>query len=272
MKRSVSALPRLLLVLIVANLATGSGFAFVRSGSQPGRHLATGNVGNHAPALPTARPTLDTKAPWLAHLKASTLRIQVQRCGKTYSGTGFGIGKNMILTNRHVVDGASKIIAITNSGTAFYVERVALSPFSDLAILEADHPLPNVLSLGSASSIKGTHTLPQSSIVTVAGYPLGGALMVTVGRVVNYLHSFDLDPNLDSGSILRVSAAAMPGSSGSPVVDERGTLIGVIFGVEKATTYALAVPDSSFAEIPSIQNLHVPYQRCIPGEEDQSGG
>jgi len=83
---------------------------------------------------------------------------------------------------------------------------------------------------------------PRASPVWVAGYPLGGALKLVRGTVLNYTSG---GPFGESGRLMRSDAPLKSGNSGSPVLDASGRVVGVAFGVESDNSDALIVPVST---------------------------
>jgi S1-C subfamily serine protease len=75
--------------------------------------------------------------------------------------------------------------------------------------------------------------------VTVAGYPLGGKLTLRQGTVIDYVDGSRLGV---PGRVMRLSARVQPGNSGGPVLNERGKIVAVVYAIELATSYGLAIP------------------------------
>jgi S1-C subfamily serine protease len=75
--------------------------------------------------------------------------------------------------------------------------------------------------------------------VWVAGYPEGDHLTVTSGEVLNTLSG---SPYGLSGPVLAISAPVQPGSSGSPLLDADGKVVGVVFARDVANRDGLAMP------------------------------
>lgn len=155
------------------------------------------------------------------------------------SGTGFFISADgRVLTNHHVLLGASSVSAVTSDGASLPVEGVlAADEMLDLAILKVPgerHPFLRLSSLGPPDV--GTRIL-------VVGNPLGLDGTVSEGIVSALRKEGPRD-------LVQIGAAISPGSSGSPVV----TLDGVVVGVAQSSMVEgqalnFAVPSSAVARL-----------------------
>jgi serine protease Do len=133
------------------------------------------------------------------------------------TGTGFYVTDKLVVTNHHVIDGASEI----NVGTGNDLTRaevVMRDRANDLAILKVEKSgacLPLAESLRAASG----------DPVYVLGYPLSGLLSQDLGvseGLINNTFGIQDDPRM-----YQVSVPIQPGNSGSPVLNNRGEVIGV---------------------------------------------
>jgi len=153
-------------------------------------------------------------------------------------GTGFVVTGGLIVTNHHVVEGASRILAV-GPHTEFYIASILVEdPRQDIAILKAvSHRLP-ALSLASSPPAIGSR-------VVVLGNPLGLAGTLSEGVVSAYrADGIDTAPREhDDTPRIQISAPISPGSSGSPVMDSEGNVIGVaVSGFRHAQNLNFAVP------------------------------
>ncbi len=136
---------------------------------------------------------------------------------KLSKGSGFFIAPERVVTNRHVIDGAFKAEIHTTSGNTYNVRGVlAVDGEGDIALLQIDIG-PNMV-----SPLTITRTSPQEGeSVVVVGNPLG-----LEGSVSNGIVSAVRDiPNF--GRIIQITAPISSGSSGSPVINMQGQVIGV---------------------------------------------
>ncbi len=133
-----------------------------------------------------------------------------------------------MLTNRHVVE-KCKSIETHLGGRVVTLSLVTVSQQSDLALLRSTEKA------GRASKLRSNGPLLGEPVI-VAGYPLSGlladGLKITSGEV----------SGVSSGSsTIQISAPIQPGSSGSPVFDRSGLVIGIAYSQLDAEKYAEAV-------------------------------
>ena len=136
---------------------------------------------------------------------------------KLSRGSGFFTARDRVITNRHVLEGAYKAEIHTVDDLAYYVKGVlAVDGEGDIALLQVDIP-PTV-----ARPLTVVRTSPQEGeSIVVIGNPLG-----LEGSISNGIVSAVRDiPNF--GRIIQITAPISPGSSGSPVVNMRGEVVGV---------------------------------------------
>ncbi|HSU17842.1 trypsin-like peptidase domain-containing protein [Longimicrobium sp.] len=135
-------------------------------------------------------------------------------------GSGFYLPDGRIATNRHVVEGASRIEATTADerrvGTAQYAEAVG-GVTADLAILPRINTPPATLPLARA--------LPEvGEAIVVIGAPEGLSNTVSTG-IVSAVR------RVEGRTLLQISAPISHGSSGGPVLNMRGEVVGVSVAV-----------------------------------------
>ena len=125
-----------------------------------------------------------------------------------------------VLTNKHVVRACTRIKLRTETSVLVDAKILALDDSDDLAILEADWTPSAVASFRSGPAIR-----PGDDVVVV-GFPLSGLLAdqvnVTTGSV-SALAGLHNDNHL-----LQMSAPVQPGSSGGPLFDLSGNVIGIV--------------------------------------------
>ena len=131
--------------------------------------------------------------------------------------------KGIILTNDHVVSGASKIIATTQTGVELECEVVGADTDNDLAVLRALRPagaLP-AIKLGSSSDL-----LIGETIVAI-GNPFGLSNTVTAGVVSATGRTVRAENERTYTDFIQTDASINPGNSGGPLVNLDGDMIGV---------------------------------------------
>jgi serine protease Do len=157
-------------------------------------------------------------------------------------GTGFVIRGGYILTNHHVVEGASRMQAVLPDKSVLELPGVlAQDAGHDLAILKAPahhlQPLPLV---------RPGLTEPGERVV-VLGNPLGFSSTLSDGIVSAYRENgIDEDPDFIKGPLLQITAPISEGSSGSPVMNLNGEVVGVAVAFyDGGQSLNFAVPASS---------------------------
>ncbi|MEO8432999.1 MAG: trypsin-like peptidase domain-containing protein [Acidobacteriota bacterium] len=149
--------------------------------------------------------------------------------------------RGIILTNDHVISGASRIIATTRSGAELECEVVGSDADNDLAVLRVKKPgapLPT-LKLGTSSDI-----LIGETIVAI-GNPFGFSNTVTAGVVSAMGRSVKGAENQRVYTdFIQIDAPINPGNSGGPVVNIQGEMIGIataIIGGAQGIGFAIPV-------------------------------
>lgn len=184
----------------------------------------------------TAQPTEETEQTDASESAADDQ--QVQRVGKAIrpavtsistrtgtaaasGGTGWFVAENFVITNSHVVDGASSITCWTLEGDSFEAEVVDSTdyrsrPYHDVALLRTDFSAPKVLSLGDESSLTEGQTVVQ------VGHPYAiGNWVIASGEYVR---------ERKFGDAILTTTPNMSGNSGSPLVTLDGTVVGLTTG------------------------------------------
>lgn len=182
---------------------------------------------------------------------AAVAFIATELDGKAYGGTAFGVGANgLLVTNRHNVRSdsghAATRIAVKFANTSAYLPAhvVRESPSDDIALLKMDRPGDYPVVAGVSAAMDEARV---GSPVVVIGFP----------------HSLDtpmegdvVKTSLEGGTVskrvtglLQIASYAGHGSSGSPVFDSRGWVIGVVWGgaVESQGRIVYAVPGDRLA-------------------------
>ena len=135
-------------------------------------------------------------------------------------GSGFVIDpEGVIVTNNHVIEGASEIIIDFNDGSKLNAELVGTDAKTDLAVLrvKADKPLPYV-KLGSSDDAR------VGDWVMVIGNPFGLNSSVSVGIISARNRDIQSGPY---DNYIQTDAAINQGNSGGPLFDKNGDVIGV---------------------------------------------
>jgi len=161
------------------------------------------------------------------------VKVLATGCPNTHEGTSFFIAPHLVVTNAHVVAGATSVTV--GGATA----QVALfDPVNDLSILR-------VASLTSASPMRLAPSAPTSGArARVIGFPLDGTRTISPSIINGEItaESRDIyDTRTFARTVLVVYSNIEPGNSGSPVV-VRGDVTGVVFSkslTQSETAYAI---------------------------------
>ena len=139
-------------------------------------------------------------------------------------GSGFVIDEaGHIVTNQHVVEGAEEISARFADGVRREAEVVGQDPSTDVALIQVDAPQKALkpLTLGDSNSIG------VGDPVIAIGNPLNVGISVTTGIVSGLGRPIKAPNNYTIDDAVQTDAAINPGNSGGPLLDSRGTVIGV---------------------------------------------
>jgi len=177
-----------------------------------------------------------------------------------------GLGSGMIidpeghiLTNHHVVGGATKIEVILSDGRKFAASLIGSDPKTDLAVIKisAKEPLPYV-TFGDSDQVQ------IGEWVVAIGHPRGLDQTVTHG-IISAKHRRGITDPSSYQDFLQTDAAINPGNSGGPLLNLKGEVIGV---------NAAIVSESGGFEgigftIPSNMALHVAKSLILHGKVER---
>ncbi|MDE0635730.1 MAG: tetratricopeptide repeat protein [Candidatus Poribacteria bacterium] len=156
---------------------------------------------------------------------AVTVYLEMQdKNGKTLGiGSGFFVKSNLIATNYHVIEGAAKGTAkLVGKNTTYNIEGVtATDKTNDLVLLKVTAYGTKPLSLGDSDKVRIGET------VYVAGNPKGLEGTFSDGIISSRRDKLTKER-------LQMTAPISPGSSGGPVLNRKGEVIGVSFAVYKS--------------------------------------
>lgn len=156
-------------------------------------------------------------------------------------GSGFFVGRGRVVTNLHVVGKAARVEVRTFEGETFAVEGLrAYDAARDLALLEAAVPARAEV---TTLELAGVLPRPGEEIFVVSN-PRGEGWRVTSGHALAPWWLQEL------GEMLPFTAAVARGSSGGPVVNFEGRVVGVAtMSLRRASEFYLAVPGECAAAL-----------------------
>lgn len=177
-----------------------------------------------APAVPAAAQMSQAALPAVtprqiaanAHAALLMVHAMNERGDTLGVGTGFVVSSDgLFVTNYHVIEEAERlVVSLLDGGKYEQVELVSSDPASDLALMKLPATGLRPLRMGSDARME------VGDKVYVMGNPLGMSGTFSDGMVSG-------KRPLEGVSMLQISAPISPGSSGGPVMNERGEVIGV---------------------------------------------
>ena len=180
-------------------------------------------------------PTPESSGPTPVSNEGSSVRevytrgvVSVDVAATSEAGPGGGSGfvvdeAGHIVTNQHVVEGAEEISVRFADGVRREAEVVGQDPSTDVALIKVDAPKAALepLTLGDSNSVG------VGEPVIAIGNPLNVGISVTAGIVSGLGRPIQAPNNYTINDAVQTDAAINPGNSGGPLLDSRGTVIGV---------------------------------------------
>ena len=163
-----------------------------------------------------------------------------QRAG----GSGVIISEDgYIVTNNHVVDGASKLKVKLNDGRSFDAKLIGKDSATDLALLKVEAKGLPTLAFGSSDALR------LGEWVLAIGSPFDLQSTITAGIVSAKARQLGAIPNdFRIESFIQTDAAVNPGNSGGALVNTHGELVGINTLIKSQTGsyvgYSFAIPES----------------------------
>ena len=224
--------------LLGAVLASGGTFVTLEAvgvGTAPtAAPAATTTSANSADQASTKTASGDPDADIVAAAaKVSPAVVTITSTGTASNGFGRGVqttgvgsgtifnSAGWILTNRHVVDGATNLSVQLTDGRTFTGTVYGESSTSDLAIVKID-----ATGLPTAAVGDSTQLVVGQRVIAI-GDPLGDfQSTVTTGIVSGLNRSIDVENEHLTG-LIQTDAAINPGNSGGPLLDTAGNIVGI---------------------------------------------
>lgn len=174
---------------------------------------------------------------------ASVALIRATVNGRNGVGSGFFVGPDgFVLTAAHVARRADALLAEFPERGMYDARLVGYDARRDVALLRV-----NGTSQRGGLEVAAAGDVRVGEPVVVIGAPRGRPGVMTTGRVLSTEATL---PGLAPGALIRISADAAPGSSGGPVLNARGQVIGLVIAVSgrPGAEATLAVSASSILD------------------------
>lgn len=169
---------------------------------------------------PTATQTPRSWAETYERVNSGVAFIQSETCDGAYTGTGFLIGDNLVMTAAHVVAGSTALeVSVGDESTSASI--IGSNPAQDLALLRIDDRLD-----GHLFDFSGTQPAVGEEVAAL-GYPFGAPLTFTSGKVSIVDHTINVG-EYTIANITQTDTAINPGNSGGPLLTMDGAVAGVV--------------------------------------------
>ncbi|MBX0327810.1 trypsin-like peptidase domain-containing protein [Oscillochloris sp. ZM17-4] len=175
-----------------------------------------------APRQPSAAGAAESTSDEMvtAVQKVAPAVVTVLNTGPQGSGSGSGViisDKGYILTNNHVVEGASQLAVVFNDGSRRDATLIGTDPLSDVAVIQVGGQLPAVATVGDAAALQ-----PGEQVLAI-GSPLGNFRNTVTAGVVSALNR-SVGP---MEGLIQTDAAINSGNSGGPLINLSGEVVGL---------------------------------------------
>ena len=166
-----------------------------------------------------------------------------------------------IVTNNHVLDGATNITVDFHDGSTVTAKIVAADPNSDLAVLKVERTGLTPLPLGSSSSLEvGDQLVAIGNALDLSGGPT-----VTTGIVSATGRSLTEENGTTLTDMIQTDTAINPGNSGGPLLDMAGQVVGIntaVAGQAQNIGFAISI-DHAKSLIEQLQRGDVPAHALL---------
>jgi S1-C subfamily serine protease len=224
------------LVALIAGGLSGGGIGYVagRSAAQTAEAPPSTTVsGASLASPPKSQPPEGSVAEIVERIKPSVVAINTQAQGSNFlfrviptEGAGSGMildTQGHVLTNSHVVRGASRIEVALSDGRRVPGRLVGDDASTDLAVVKIDADNLKPVRLGDSNKLNvGDRVIAVGNALALPGGPT-----VTEGIVSAVDRTIDEENDVVLEDLIQTDAAINPGNSGGPLLDAAGNVVGV---------------------------------------------
>jgi Do/DeqQ family serine protease len=202
--------------------------------------------------------------------------FQQQSPDQHASGSGVIISQDgYIVTNNHVVDGATEITVTLNNRDNYKAKVIGTDPNTDLALIKIEGKNLPVMAIGNSDDVK------LGQWVMAIGYPLNLDVTVTQGIVSAKSRNIGINTQGTAPveAFIQTDAAVNPGSSGGALVNTNGELVAINSAIASPTGafagYAYSIPSNLMKKVigdimkyGSVQRGYIGISMAPEGLED----
>lgn len=180
-------------------------------------------------------------------------------------GSGVIISEDgYIVTNNHVVEGATRLRVKLNDGRTYEADVVGTDPTTDVALIKIEADELPTIPFGSSDALR------LGEWVLAIGSPFDLQSTITAGIVSAKARRLDVIPNeFRIESFIQTDAAVNPGNSGGALVNTHGELVGINTVIKSSTGsyigYSFAVPESIVSKVVVDLKEYGVVQRAVLG-------
>ena len=240
----------LAIVLLVLNLFMAACAPKPSSISSVNNGISVSSTQNAVVSMPSFADLIDAAKPSVVEIDVSaTLSSRRRTVQQEGAGSGWIIDENgTIVTNDHVIAGATTITVTTVDGKSFPAQVINEDPVTDLALLKINATQLQSLKIGDASKLR------SGDWVLALGNPLGEGIVATQGIVSRLGVSVPVSTTQTYNDLIETTAPINPGNSGGPLINMAGQVIGITTLGDTSVQgmgYAISMVDA----LPAIQHL-----------------
>ncbi|MDO4913087.1 MAG: trypsin-like peptidase domain-containing protein [Bifidobacteriaceae bacterium] len=229
-KRGSNIVTAFVVAVVTAALTLGVGFAVISTGlvAVPSTGQLS-SVSSNTSGSGTAKVADGKSVDWTTvakNVSSSVVSIQAQLSGGVAAGSGAIVDtRGYVVTNNHVISGASAIQVTLANGQIYAADIVGTDTSTDLAVLKLQNPPSDLTAVSFANS----DNLAVGESVMAIGNPLGYDNTATTG-IVSALHRpvtvMENNAEIVTNAV-QIDAAINRGNSGGPTFNAAGEVIGI---------------------------------------------